>query len=122
MDTLEIGRKLVAHSNAHRSDLAVDELYAQNIVSIEPVAGGEGSNSVQGITAVREKHSWWNNNNEVHSTSAEGPYIGHQAHKFVVKFALDITPTEGARTQFEELGVYTVAEGKVVKEEFLSLA
>jgi hypothetical protein len=115
MDTLEVGQKLVTHSNADRSDLAVDELYAQNIVSIEP------SNSVQGLAAVRDKHSWWNDNNDVHSSTAEGPYIGHQAHKFVVKFAIDVTPKGASRVQFEELGIYTVADGKVVKEEFLSL-
>lgn len=115
MNTLEVGQKLVAHSNADRSDLAVDELYAQNIVSIEP------ADSVQGLAAVRDKHTWWNENNEVHRSVAEGPYIGHQPHKFVVKFAIDVTPKGADRVLFEELGVYTVADGKVVKEEFLSL-
>ncbi len=121
MDTLDIGKKLVAHSNADRADLALDELYGDNIVSIEPAADDSSDNRTEGIAAVREKHAFWNDNNEIHGVVAQGPFMGHLADSFVVKFAVDVTPSGGERLQFEELGIYTVSGSKVVKEEFLAL-
>ena len=122
MDTLNIGKQLVAHANAHRADLAVDELYADNIVSIEPFAAeGDASNCAQGIAAIRSKHAQWYEANEVHAETAVGPYMGHQPNKFAVKFHMDITPRQGQRLQMEEVALYTVADGKIVKEEFFYL-
>lgn len=117
MNNQQIGEKLVTYSNQDRADLAVDELYGEDIVSIE-VDG----NTVVGIAAVRDKHAGWYDNNEVHSAVAEGPYVGHDADKFVVRFAVDVTPKGGERGQFSEVGIYTVTGGKIVREEFLPLA
>ncbi len=117
--TAEIGAELVSLSNTDRSDDVVNAYYADNIVSIEPAGGDEGTFS--GIAAVREKHAYWNQNHEIHSAVAEGPYLGPQADQFMVKFSLDVTPLEAPRISFEEVGVYTVSHGKIVREEFSTL-
>lgn len=117
MSTLAIGQKLVEFSNAGRSDLAVDELYGDAIVSVE----GD-STTTEGIAAVKGKHEWWEANNEVHSAIAEGPYCGARQDQFVVKFTIDLTPVSEARQQFSELGIYTVDAERIVREEFLPLA
>ncbi len=122
MNAMEIGKRLVAHANAHRSDLAVDELYDEHIVSIEPATpDGTTPNSVQGIDAIRAKHAAWFDANTVHGEAAEGPYVGHEADKFAVRFNVDLTPKGGERVQLEEMGVYTVLDGKIVKEEYFYL-
>ena len=88
MNAMDIGRQLVAHANAHRSDLAVDELYDEYIVSIEPEAPDSATpNQVEGIDAIRAKHAEWFDNNTVHAETAQGPYVGHEADKFAVRFS-----------------------------------
>jgi len=120
---IEIGEQLVALSNAGKGPDAVEQLYDEKIVSIE----GQGTDAMparmEGIKAIRGKGAWWYDNHEVHSSVATGPYAGHRDDQFVVRFNLDATfKPSGERSQMEEVGIYTVANGKVIQEEFLYLA
>ena len=45
-----------------------------------------GASCVEGISAIREKHAQWFEQNEVHAESAQGPFMGHEPDKFAVKF------------------------------------
>ncbi len=123
MSVMEIGQKLIAAAQAGQAAEAefVNEYYADNVVSIE---GGESEDMparLEGVDAIRGKHEWWFGTNEVHGTQAFGPYVGHRDDQFVVRYILDMTPPEGERTQMEEVGLYTVADGKIVQEEYLYL-
>ena len=71
-----------------------------------------------GIEQVREKHVWWNTNHTVHGFDVEGPYCGPQG--FAMKYVMDVAPKDGSwpRNKMEEVAVYTVRDGKVVREEF----
>jgi len=120
VSVIEIGTRLVQLCNDGKAADAVEELYAPNVVSIE----GQGSDAMparmEGIDAIRGKGAWWFENHEIHSSAAEGPYCGHRDDQFVVRFQMDVTPTAtGERTQLDEVGLYTVTNGKVVQEEFL---
>ena len=123
MSAAEIGARLVALANQGREgeNQAVSELYADNIVSIEGAEGGEVSARIEGIDNVRGKHDWWYGANDVHSSVAEGPYVGLKADQFAVRFTIDMTPPDSERTSFVEMGLFTVADGKIVQEEFLYL-
>ena len=83
------------------------------------VDGNQGdAERVQGIDAVRQKNEWWVENNVVHSATTEGPFVGPD-DKFAVYFNYDITFTPtGARNQMEEMALYTVQDGKIVREQF----
>ena len=51
-----------------------------------------------------------------------GPFCGHREDQFVVHFVMDVTPkATRERTQLNEVALYTVANGKIVQEEFLYL-
>ena len=122
MTALEIGTRLVQLFNDGKEIQAVDDLYGDNIVSIEGQGTEEIPARLEGIEAVRGKSEWWFANNEVHSTKATGPFVGHRQDQFVVQFDLDITPKEsGERMQLIEVGIYTTEGDKVVQEEFLYL-
>jgi hypothetical protein len=121
MSAIEIGRKLVALCNADKNMEAVESLYAKNVVSIEGQGSEEMPARMEGIDAIRGKHTWWYDNHEVHSATATGPFCGHRDDQFVVKFDMDITPKGGARMQMSEIALYTVKDGKVAQEEFLYL-
>ena len=88
-------------------------------VSIEAVGGDELQQRTEGIEAVRGKSTWWYDNHEVHSSSAAGPFCGHREDQFAVYFEMDLTnKPSGERRQSVEVGIYTVANDKIVEEEF----
>ena len=122
MTTLEIGQQLVKLSNEGQSLDAVDKLYGKDIVSIEGAASEGLPQRMEGFDAVRGKSVWWLDNHEVHASSATGPFCGHREDQFSVLFEMDVTdkPTN-ERTQISEVAIYTVADGKIVQEEFLYL-
>ena len=115
-------KALVAHCQNGTESEALDTLYAQNCTSVEALdmPGGPMGREAVGLDAIRAKHDWWFANNEVHSTSADGPYL-YAPDTFGVIFDMDVTDkTSGQRVQMKELGLYTVgADGKIVREQFL---
>lgn len=120
MNVTDIGRRLVDYCNRGEDLKAVEELYSARIVSVEPFGDGDPEEGIaEGLDAIRAKHAWWDDNHNVHSAVAEGPYLGRRPDEFLVKFIIDVTPNGGERVQMEELGQFTVADGKVVREEFL---
>lgn len=92
--------------------------WADDIVSLEPQDGPMAR--VEGREALQQKHDWWQANTQVHSTTTEGPYVfGDQ---FAVRYGMDVTTKNDAgedeRSQMDEVGVYTVRDGKIVEERF----
>ena len=110
----EIAQDLVALCREGNWSEPVQKHYAKNIVSVE--AAGPAREAV-GIEAVKAKGAWWIENNDIHSCQVDGPYVG--GDKFVVRFTMEVTfkPT-GQRKALDELGIYTVADGKIVHEQF----
>jgi limonene-1,2-epoxide hydrolase len=77
-----------------------------------------GSPEMRGIDAVLGKTDWWENNMEVHDLKVSGPFVAHD--RFVVQYDIDVTDKNSKeRMQLSEVGVYTVKDGKIVREEFL---
>lgn len=107
-------------SNAGQSLDAVDKLYGNDIVSIDGAASEALPQRLEGFDAVRGRSVWWLDDHEVHTSVATGPFYGHCEDQFVVLFEIDATDKPaGTRTQLSEVGLYTVADGKVAQEEFL---
>jgi hypothetical protein len=58
---------------------------------------------------------------EVHSAKVGGPFVAPDT--FVVQFDIDATDKESKkRMQMSDVGIYTVRDGKIAREEFLLLA
>ena len=110
---MELGAALVQRFNAGNMEMTGD--WSPKIESIE----GLGVSQVwAGRKAVDAKNAWWSSGHTVHAASAEGPYVG--ATGFAVKFAMDVEVKEtGKRQPMTEVGVYTVKNGKIVREEFM---
>ena len=123
MGALEVGQKMVELVNQGQAgeETFVNDYYAENIVSIEGGDSEEMPGRIEGVEAIRGKHAWWYENNDVHATVAEGPYIGHRDDQYVVRFIMDFTPKGGERGQMTEVGLFTVKDDKVVQEEYLYL-
>ena len=122
MNAIEIGKRLVELTTSDRDPQALDELYADEVVSIEANADPDAEAQVfEGIEAVRGKHDWWNSVATMHDTTAEGPFAALNEDQFVVRFFMDVTMEGQARSQMTEVGLFTVANGKIVREVYLPL-
>ena len=73
-----------------------------------------------GIDAVTDKTEWWRDNHEVHGSEVTGSYPHDDLLACVFEF--DVTakagPMAGQRMQMEEVGVFTLKNDEVVREEF----
>ena len=97
---------------------AVDTLYSSEIVSIEAQAMGDESPEKRGLEAVRGKTEWWISTMNVYDIKVTGPFVAHD--RFVVLYDIEFgEKTSQERIRMSEAGVYTVKDGKIVREEFL---
>jgi len=119
MTAKTVGERLVELVRQRKNMEAIDELYSKDVESVEAAAPPEGGERVsKGIDAVRGKNQWWAENHEVHGSEAKGLFP-HGEGRFCVGYTYDVTfKPAGQRMQMEEVALYTVADGKIVKEEF----
>ena len=121
MNTEEVATKLVELCSKAKFREAMESLYAKDIVSAEAHEMENMPAEMRGIDQVRGKTDWWEKNMEVHNAKIGGPFVARD--KFVVQFDIDATEkTSKKRTQMSEVGIYTVKDGKISREEFLPLA
>ena len=119
MTTSEVGKKVVELVRKQAWREAIDTLYGDDIVSVE-ARGMDGEPEKHGIEAVRTKTNWWIGNMNVYDLKVTGPFVAHD--RFVVLYEMEFgEKTSSDRTKMSEAGVYTVRDGKIVREEFLPL-
>lgn len=119
MSTLETGKKLVELCKQQKNLEAIDSLYSQDIVSIESKPFEGLSAKMRGIDAIRQKNIRWFETQKINSSSVEGPFV--HGDRFSVNFKTNVTNKDDGRTQdLQEVGLYTVKQDKIVKEEFFS--
>jgi SnoaL-like domain len=121
MDTKEVAKKVVELVRKQAWYEALEALYDKDIVSVEAFSAGGGPTETRGKDGVRGKIDWWVNAMEIHSFKAGEPFVAND--RFVVQYDADVTEKESKqRRQMSEVGVYTVKNGKIVREEFLPRA
>lgn len=117
MSVLEIAKELVELCRKGKNLEAIEKFYSPDIVSVEAMEMPGMGQTQEGIEAIKAKTKWWFDANEIHGSDISGPYFN--GNRFVVLFKADITPKQtGKRMNMEEAGVYTVENGKIVREEF----
>jgi hypothetical protein len=115
MNTAEVAGKLVQYCREGRNIDAINELYADNIVSKEP----KGSNFelVEGKEDVLAKNQqWYDMVEEVHSAEISDPIV--TGNFFSVSMEMDVTYKEQGRMGMDEIAVYEVQDGKIIADQF----
>jgi hypothetical protein len=119
MDVNEVARRLVELCRQGKN-LEALSLYAPDAVSVEAMGNETMPAVMKGVDAIRGKGEWWFANHEIHRASAKGPFPN--GDRFAVIFDYDVTPKAGPmagkRMAMEEVALYTVEGGRVVREEF----
>lgn len=118
MKASDVGKQLVELCKQGKNVESVNTLYAENVESIEATKPPQGERVTRGIAEVRRKNTAWGEQNTVHEHSVEGPYP-HGEDRFAVRFSYDVTnKPSGQRMKLDEIGLFTLAGGKIVREEF----
>ena len=115
MSLRTIASQFVEMCNQGKNFDVMRTMYAPNIVSVE----GDGTETA-GQGPVIKKSEDWVSDKTFHGETVRGPfYNGANPDQFVVYFTLDITPkSTGKRITLEEVGVYTVKNDKITREQF----
>jgi hypothetical protein len=121
MNTSEVGKKVVELVRRQAWREAIDTLYGDDVVSVEARGRDGEPPEKRGLEAVRAKTDWWVESMAVDDLKVTGPYVAHD--RFVVIYEMAFGEKNSSdRIRMSEAGVYTVKEGKIVREEFLPLA
>jgi hypothetical protein len=117
MSVNEIAARYVALCKEGKFHACLDELFAQDAVSVEAYAPPGSDPVATGLAAIRGKGEWWVANHDVHKGEVFGPYPN--GNRFAVRFVFDIThKPSGKRLLMDEVGLFTVESGKITREEF----
>lgn len=95
-----------------------NELYAENCVSVEPAhAATMGMSNAQGLDAIKKKGEAFEQMvEEMHGGYTTAPVIG--GNFFSVGMGMDCTMKGAGRVKMDEVAVYEVKDGKIVREQF----
>lgn len=115
VDIRAIADHVVALARAGEFEAIGDTYWDEEVISFEP---GEGPMAVcDGIDAVRAKSEWWSGAHEIHSGTAEGPWVN--GDQFTVRFTMDVTNKDsGERFKMDEIALYTIEDGRIIEERF----
>lgn len=117
MSTMEIANTLIDLCKQGKNHEAITTLYSRDIVSNEAGAAPGMPQEISGIDAVMAKGQWWMDNHIVHEANIGGPWPN--GDQFIVTYKYDVTnKPSGNRFMMEEAALYTVKDGKIVREDF----
>jgi hypothetical protein len=115
MSVQTVATRFVELCNQGKNLQVLETMYAPGVVSVER----DGEETV-GQTPDIEKSRAWKSNNEVHSEKVRGPYFSGPS-QFAVHFTIDVTQkTTGKRVTLEEVGVFTVVDDRITREQFFN--
>ncbi|WP_170533054.1 nuclear transport factor 2 family protein [Ruegeria atlantica] len=118
MNLKEIADELVAGCREGRAKENLNKLYAPDAVSVEAQEMEGMGRETHGVEGIRGKHEWWEGAHEVSGASVSEPYL-HGDDRFAVIFEVQGKVKESGETfDMKEVGIYHVANGKIVREEF----
>ncbi len=112
---LEVGKDMVSMFNRGQLSEIEAKYWSPDIASIEGLGVNLGW---FGRKAVEEKNAGWMADHVLHGAAAEGPFVGSSG--FAIRFKMDVeTKSTGKREIMDEIGVYQIKDGKIVREEFM---
>jgi ketosteroid isomerase-like protein len=115
MTIAELARDFTELLKRGDDEAAAGKYNADDVVSLEAMDGPMAV--CRGKEAVKRKGEWWRQNHELHSASIDGPFVN--GDQFAIRLKYDVTPKEtGKRVSMEEVGLFTVKDGKITEERF----
>ena len=116
MTTQEVANRLSQLFKENKWMEAQEELFSDDAKSIEP-AHSQGLQSVEGLDNIRKKGEQFQTMvEEMHGGYTSAPVVA--GNHFSVGMGMDCTMKGASRMKMDEIAVYEVKDGKIVKEQF----
>ncbi|MEO6346623.1 MAG: SnoaL-like domain-containing protein [Aquaticitalea sp.] len=115
MKTQEVAKKWAELCREGKNLECINDLYAENVKSRE--MPGSPHEVIEGKQNVWDKSKQWMDSvQEFHGSNISEPMVAD--NHFTSKMDFDVTFKDRGRQKMEELGVFEVKDGKIVKEQF----
>lgn len=116
MTTQEVANRFYAMAQEGKWQEIQEELFSADARSIEP-DDAEGLSSVQGIEKIKQKAREWDKMvQETHGGYCNEPQVAGKF--FTCTMGADVTMAGQGRIMMDEVALYEVKEGKIVREQF----
>ena len=115
MSLQTVAKEFVELCNQGKNFDVMRTMYSPEIVSVE----GDGKQT-KGQGPVIKKSEDWVSDKTFHGEHCAGPFFNSaNPDQFTVYFTLDVTPkATNERITLQEVGVYTVKNDKITREQF----
>jgi ketosteroid isomerase-like protein len=116
MTTQEVANRLSELFKENKWMEAQEELFSQDAKSVEP-AHSQGLQTVEGLDNIKKKGEMFNAMvEEVHGGYAGEPIVA--GNHIALAMGMDATMKGQGRVKMDEIAVYEVKDGKIIREEF----
>lgn len=117
MTTQEVADRYYELIQKGQSETILNELYSPEIISLEPENDSNVPRCVEGITACKQKEQqFFEQIEEMHGGFCGVPIASN--YHFACVMGMDVTYKGKARRQKNQIGVFEVENGKIVKEQY----
>ena len=119
MTLKEIADALIEACRTGSERQMLDDLYDPDALSVEPMDFGTGR-VTEGLQGIHGKHDWWAETFETLEQTVSGPFL-HGDDRFAVIFHVTARKRDSAEViPMQEVAIYHVADGRIVREEFFA--
>src|SRR5438067_10777183 len=116
MTTQDVANRFHELAQTGQWDKIQEELFADNAASVEP-PHSQGMQTAEGMDAIREKGKRFGEMvEEMHGGYSNEPIVA--GRHFAVAMGMDVTMKGQRRMKMDEIALYEVKDGKIVKEQF----
>jgi ketosteroid isomerase-like protein len=116
MTTTDVANRFNELAQTGQWEQIQNELFADNAVSIEP-ANSPGMKTAEGMEAIKQKAKQFAEMvEEMHGGYSNEPIIA--GNHFALAMGMDCTMKGQGRMKMDEIAVYEVKDGKIIKEQF----
>jgi hypothetical protein len=116
MNAQEVANRLVQLCREGKDIDAINELYDDNIVSLEPEGSPMTGKTVGKEAVLENTNRWYSSVEQLHSVHISDPIISGNFFACTINF--DITFKGQGRNAMDELCVYEVKDGRIVTSQF----
>ena len=115
----ELANAVVEMNRSGETDALLAKDYSPDCVAVEAYAMDPSmSAETKGMEAMKAKHAWWDSMMEMRDVTISDPMV-HGEDRFAVIFGMTaVEKQSGKEHKMQEVGIFTVADGKIVREEF----
>src|ERR1700744_4264444 len=112
----EVAHRLVDLCREGKNVDAINELYDDNVVSIEPESSPMPGKTVGKKAVLESTNQWFSSVQEIHSVYISDPIVTDNF--FACTMDIDATYKEHGRNEMNELCIFEVKNGKIVSSQF----